>query len=367
MINHWEGRRAGACVDRTTVTDMTTLTEKKYHTAAELIRLCCRSRTCTIHIYTTVGDGFPQTVHAGELDGGEHADGSGNEPLKSGSAGDHTALDTQVTPILHPVSGEQLGHIHLTGSDGDGTAGRPFTSEAAGHLIDHIALSIAHDRPLFHARRTAEDARLRLREANHRMKNVLQTVESLLSLQAATQPEGSARAVLREATQRVRTVQILYNRLSGGDGPDDSALSLDVYLNAIVESLAEVYRLDPPVRWSVNVEAIAMAAERLSSVGLILNEVVSNALVHGFTTHSLDPPTIEISALRRESDLELRVADNGVGIPQDFEPGESAGLGTTIVQLLTERLGGTLTYENRDGTTVTVSIPLAVMTTENTQ
>ncbi len=364
MINHWEERRDGACVDRTTVTDMTSLTDKKYHTAAELIRSCCRARTCTIHIYTTPGDGFPQAVHAGVPDGSEHADGSDGEPATAGSAAEHMASATQVTPILHPVSGEQLGHVHVTGSDGDGVAGTPLASEAAGHLIDHIAISIAHDRPLLNAQRTAEDAHLRLREANHRMKNALQTVESLLSLQAAMQPEGSARAVLREATQRVRTVQILYNRLSGGDGPDGSALSLDMYLNAIVESLAEVYRLDPPVRWLVNVEAIKMSAEHLSSVGLILNEVVSNALIHGFTSHPPDPPTIEVSATRRGTELELCVADNGVGIPQDFEPGESAGLGTTIVQLLTERLGGTLTYENRGGTTVTVSIPLGAMSSD---
>ena len=366
MINHEEERHNGTCVDRTTATDMTPLTEQKYHTAAELVRSYCRSRTCTIHIYTTPGDGFPQAVHAGVRDGAGHADGSNGDPATAGSAAEHTASATQVTPILHPVSGDQLGHIHVTGRDGNGVAGTPLTSEVAGHLIDHIAISIAHDRPLLHARRTAEDARLRLREANHRMKNVLQTVESLLSLQAATQPEGPAQAVLREATQRVRTVQILYNRLSGADGPDDSALSLDVYLNAIVESLAEVYRLDPPVRWSVNVAAITMSADHLSSVGLILNEVVSNALIHGFTSHSPDPPAVEISATRRESDLQLRVSDNGVGIPQGFEPGESAGLGTTIVQLLTERLGGTLTYENRGGTTVTVSIPLGAMTPENT-
>jgi two-component sensor histidine kinase len=205
------------------------------------------------------------------------------------------------------------------------------------------------------------------------MKNALQTVESLLSLQAGTHDEGPIRGVLREAAQRVRTIQILYDRLSGRDRADGVALSLQLYLTTLVESLQDVYRITRPVTWNVNVEDISLPAEHLSSIGLIFNEVISNALIHGFAPghhpggdgsdgssgRSVPTdPTIHVTATPEGSRLILRVTDNGVGVPHGFEPGEAAGLGTTIVRLLTERLGGTLNYQRREGTTVSIAIPL---------
>ncbi|MDA3951319.1 MAG: sensor histidine kinase [Spirochaeta sp.] len=396
---------------------MTVRTEKKYYTAAEVVRSFCCARTCTIHIYTTPGDGFPEFVVAGAGDrragdgpaaGGAHGAASRDtrtlhglvtaaenaldryaterdilEPASSVAVvpvdGDSPPASTVVAPIDDADSGERLGHLFVTGAaDPAGAADElsaehALASEAATHLIRHIGLSIVHDRTLLRVHHDDEDARIRLREANHRMKNALQTVESLLSLQAGTHDEGPIRGVLREAAQRVRTIQILYDRLSGRDGADGVALSLQLYLTTLVESLQDVYRITRPVTWNVNVEDISLPAEHLSSIGLIFNEVISNALIHGFAPghhpggdgsdgssgRSVPTdPTIHVTATPEGSRLILRVTDNGVGVPHGFEPGEAAGLGTTIVRLLTERLGGTLNYQRREGTTVSIAIPL---------
>ena len=372
---------------------MTTDAETKYFTTAEMVRSLYRARTCTIHIYTTPEEGFPEFVTAGEAahNGGAAADGDSDSAVTLVRAAEQTlenvadepaaasfvplppedggAGETLVAPLDDINSGERLGHLFIAGTAATSDDGNVVTGEIAGHLVRQIGVSIAHDRALLRADHDGRHAHIRLREANHRMKNALQTVESLLSLQAGTHPEESIQRVLRDAAQRVRAIQVLYDRLSDGVGIDGVTLALDRYLHALVASLEDVYRTVQPVTWQVEIDDVPLPAEHLSSIGLIVNEVISNALLHAFEREpgsddvSSQAPAISVTTVRNDGVLMIRVSDNGVGVPPGFEPGENAGLGTTIARLLTERLGGTLAYERRGdgeerGTVVSITLPL---------
>jgi len=178
-----------------------------------------------------------------------------------------------------------------------------------------------------------------LREIHHRVKNNLQVISSLVSLQADTLADERMRSVFDDVRNRVRAMALVHEKLyQTGDLAHlnfaDYAASLLHYLWRSHGALAEKVRLD------LAVAPMALPIEAAVPCGLILNELVGNALKHAFPTGSGGEVTV---GLEQDPDTEtvcLWVRDNGVGLPAGLEWQQSRSLGLRLVQMLAGQLCG---------------------------
>jgi two-component system, sensor histidine kinase PdtaS len=192
-----------------------------------------------------------------------------------------------------------------------------------------------------------------IREIHHRVKNNLQTVAALLRLQARRIESARGRDALEEAVRRVGAIAVVHETLS-------QTFEEEVEFDAVADQLLALVR-------EVGGEAAAPAGGvRLRRTGtfgtvgsdvatplaMVLTEVLQNAMEHGFADSR--PGTVEVTATRSSAGLQVRVTDDGVGLPADFDAESSSSLGLSIVRTLVGELGGTLEIGRRVDTTGTV-------------
>ncbi len=192
-----------------------------------------------------------------------------------------------------------------------------------------------------------------LKEANHRMKNSLQVISSMLHLQASSVGDPNLTERLNEASSRVNAVGRAYERLAYN--ADHENIDLTEYLREIIGDLAttvtpSTIHFDAP-------EEIQFAADRAILVGLIVNELVSNAGRYAYTGRS---GLISVQLLRAdEQSVLVSVWDEGVGLPVDFDLTKSKRLGARLVNALSMQLGAKLTRPAAAiGAKFTLLIPL---------
>ena len=200
-----------------------------------------------------------------------------------------------------------------------------------------------------------------LKEVNHRVKNSLQVVSSMLQLQARSvgDPELSER--LNEASTRVNAVGRAYERLAYN--ADYENIDLVEYLRQIVGDLQPTVapcqiEFDAP-------EEIQFAADRAILVGLILNELVSNAGKYAYPDRPGGSIWVRLVLQPDNKSISVSVRDEGVGLPPGFDATASKGLGTRLVNALSKQLGAELTRPMSPiGTDCQLLVPLKPATAE---
>ena len=192
-----------------------------------------------------------------------------------------------------------------------------------------------------------------IREIHHRVKNNLQTVASLLRIQARRSHSDEARESLNQAMRRVAAIAVVHDTLSEGLS---QSVDFDVVFDRVLKLIAEVAsthntKVHPKFFGSFG----ALPSEYATPLSLAVTELVTNAVEHGLAGREGD---VEITALRTEETLSVQVRDNGSGLP---EGKVGSGLGTQIVRTLIQgELGGTIDWHTMmgSGTEVTIEIPL---------
>ena len=194
-----------------------------------------------------------------------------------------------------------------------------------------------------------------LREVNHRVKNSLQVVSAMLQLQANAVGDPDLSERLNEAASRVNAVGRAYERLAYN--ADYENIDLTEYLREIIGDLETTVApckivFDAP-------EEIQFAADRAILVGLIINELVSNAGKYAYP--DCQDGSIWVRLLvQSDGQILMSVRDEGVGLPRGFDPTTSKRLGTRLVNALATQLGAELTRPTSPiGTTFTLLVPLA--------
>ena len=188
-----------------------------------------------------------------------------------------------------------------------------------------------------------------LKEIHHRVKNNLQVVSSLLRLQAATHADPEVRAALQEAQERIHAIALIHQKLK--HAPDPTRLDLATYVETLAERLVRSYASAPTlVDLQIRVDPLRLGPDEAVPLGLILNELVSNALQHAFPAGEGGSLEIDLEGLPDGQAL-LRVADSGTGLPEGTDL-EHGGLGFQLVRALAEQLGGTLELERRRGAAI---------------
>ena len=187
-----------------------------------------------------------------------------------------------------------------------------------------------------------------LKEVHHRVKNNLQVIISLLRLQARHLKDEQARAMFKESQNRVHSIALVHENLYRAG--DLARIDLGNYLLALAKSLTEGWRATG-LAVDVNVEAsgVQLGVDTAIPCGLIVTELVTNALKHAFPNATSG--SIRVTAVNQpEGWLKLMVQDNGVGLPEGLDVQRSGSLGLVLVNSLVGQLGATLDIVRNGGT-----------------
>ena len=200
-----------------------------------------------------------------------------------------------------------------------------------------------------------------LREVHHRVKNNLQVVSSLLSLQTGQQASMLALQMFRESQSRIRSIALVHEKLYRS--PDVDQVNAADYVRDLVTSLFRTYTVHVgSVDLELAIEDLTLSIDTAVPFGLILNELVSNALKYAFPLdrqkHNGDRNKLFIGVRERQGRLELLVRDNGIGLPSDLDHRDTDSLGLQLVNTLAEQLEGTVEVERSQGTTFRLDLAL---------
>ncbi len=206
---------------------------------------------------------------------------------------------------------------------------------------------------------TAQAVRIRdimLQEVNHRVKNNLQLVTSLLSLQAERTAIPEVKVSLLEACSRVGVVTGMHERLYTSSGQE--SVSLSAYLDELARET--IAALDGDKRIKLNFESrdkLPVLLDDALSIAMIVNELLTNAVKYAFDEGQAG--NILISIVRQDADVCITLSDDGKGLPGNFDPALSTGLGMLIVTALVGQIGGKLSIVPQEkGTCFLITVPL---------
>ena len=186
-----------------------------------------------------------------------------------------------------------------------------------------------------------------LKEIHHRVKNNLQIITSLLSLQSGKVNLPEMQSVLRESQTRVKSMALVHEELYQSD--NFSRVDFADYIQRLSTNLFHTYQTGPvAISLVVDVQELFLTVDAAIPCGLVVNELVSNALKHAFPDGREGTVTIR---LRAEGPVYvLAVSDDGVGLPEDVDPSTTESLGLQLVDTLTRQLGGSLRIRRGNGT-----------------
>ncbi len=207
-------------------------------------------------------------------------------------------------------------------------------------------------------RQALETQEILLREVNHRTKNSLQLVSSMLSLQSGRLEDPDMRALIHEAQLRVRAVAAVHERLYRSQ--DFNSVDLDVFLETLCRDLEASVAGDDGDAIAIEVTAVPVTItnDRAVPIALILNELLTNAIKYAYPEKR---GTVAVTLEKPdEGRVSLTVADDGVGLPEGFAERQHASLGFRIIEGLTRQIDGEVTIADRQpGTAITVSFDVA--------
>jgi len=196
-----------------------------------------------------------------------------------------------------------------------------------------------------------------IQEIHHRVKNNLQTIASLLRLQARRTTSQEVKAALQESVNRISSISVVHEFLSQQDAEfiDVAEVTKNI-LELVIQNMLEP---DFSLQTIFNGQTVILPSEQASSLALVINELIQNSIEHGFTGRREGLIGVEIATL--EHAYKIEIYDNGIGMPPDFNPQLSNSLGLQIVRTLIESdVGGSFEMYNDQGTHACITIPRKV-------
>jgi two-component sensor histidine kinase/CheY-like chemotaxis protein len=204
--------------------------------------------------------------------------------------------------------------------------------------------------------RSLSEKEVLIQEVHHRVKNNLAVIASLLRLQASKVQDASVANALQESQHRVESMALIHEQLYSNGNLREVDLARHAAL--LAGSLFHSYGVDPGrISWHVAMDPLPLGVDQAIPAGLILNELVSNALKHAFPDGRSGSVVIEGS--RDQGRIHLAVQDDGIGVPPDVELARPDSLGMHIIHILTRQLKGTFDVACGRPATFKISFPEA--------
>ncbi|MBR9844766.1 MAG: tetratricopeptide repeat protein [Algicola sp.] len=200
-----------------------------------------------------------------------------------------------------------------------------------------------------------DDKNVLLKEIHHRVKNNLQVISSLLSLQQRQITDKKASQAIQEGRNRVKAMALIHQNLY----QDTNLISVktDDYIQKLANSLIKNYRVnDKDIQLNLNIEPVKLDIDTIIPLGLVINELISNALKYAFKGHNSG--TISINLMEVKNHLNLTITDNGIGLPNDFSIEDSSSLGFKLIKAFSDKIEATLNIDSSEkGTSISIQIP----------
>jgi two-component sensor histidine kinase len=198
-----------------------------------------------------------------------------------------------------------------------------------------------------------ERMRMSVRAFLHRVKNDLAVIASLMHFQADSCTNAGAAAALLEGADRVRVVSALYDIIRSSEYRD--VLRLDHYLELLLSKMGQGVSAESGISLAVSADCVCLDGARALSCGLIVRELVANALQYAFSGNGRSGQVCVAVRNEPANDfVEIRVGDNGRGLPADVDPARATTFGLQLVSVLVGQLKGTMEVGRSGGTTVTI-------------
>lgn len=193
---------------------------------------------------------------------------------------------------------------------------------------------------------------LLLKETHHRVKNNMNTVHSLLALQAQSQHDKGIQSILQDAAGRVQGMRLLYDKLYLSESFHE--LEVRIFFPPLVEEILGVFNSDPPIAVDIELDDFILSAKILSPLAIIINELVTNSVKYAFDGKA--DRRISLLARKSGSTVTLIFADNGIGLPGSVDLESSNGFGMQLVGMLVQQIDGTIDIDRQGGTKYTIVI-----------
>ncbi len=206
-------------------------------------------------------------------------------------------------------------------------------------------------------RQSLHEKEMLLKEIHHRVKNNLQIISSLLRLQAGQIDHATTQTVLQDMQNRVRSMALIHEHLYLSK--DIASVDLSTYIQSLCQQLFRALVISPgTIQLHLDLASVRLDIDRAIPCGLLVNELVSNALEHAFPLGRHGELWIELHALADGARGRLRVTDNGVGLPSGFVPEHLTSLGVKLATDLARQLGGRLEMGSGPGARFEVEFSL---------
>lgn len=230
----------------------------------------------------------------------------------------------------------------------------PRDVDLLSRLADQAAIGIQNARLYAAAADRAAALTAMIQEMHHRIKNNLQTVADLLSLEILEGGTSPPHGRLRESIARVKAIAAVHALLSADNvGETDLRRLAEAVLGGALRTMGTP---TCEISAAVHGPAILVPSKQATALALVLNELINNALVHAFPGRSAG--TLRVDLATPDGALEVRVTDDGVGLPTGFDVATSSHLGLRIARtLVVKDLEGTLELRSHHGSEVTVRFP----------
>jgi len=218
-------------------------------------------------------------------------------------------------------------------------------------LVDEISQKLVAEERL---KTSLNEKEVLIKEIHHRVKNNLQIIVSLLYLQAGNTNDPVLLGALMDSQTRVKSMALIHEKLY--QSHNLSSIDFQAYLENLVTNLMISYNIDRmKVRVSIEAKDLRLSLNPAISLGLMMNELISNSLKYAFTDRKTG--TLTITGAAEGDIIRIRVRDDGAGIPADFDWKNAKSLGLHLVQMLSRQLKGTVELSRDAGTEFIITIP----------
>ncbi|HAE87985.1 TPA: hypothetical protein DCG86_08170 [Candidatus Marinimicrobia bacterium] len=246
---------------------------------------------------------------------------------------------------------------------------RPFTlwngeqkwfGVSIAFISDTLLLSVFRDitqqvRSQESLRELVHQKEMLMRELQHRVKNNMNIIASLISLEMRQIRDPDIRGIFLDIRNRIHSMAAIYERLSLTGDPE--SVELNQYIQTLAENILKTFTVGSNrLHLKTFLDPVRLDTKRAASLGLILNELLTNSLKYAYPNHEKGTITIEI----RQTDNQIRfvVKDDGIGLPDDFSPGKEKSMGFMLIKTLVSQLKGKMTIDGGQGTQTTIEFPV---------
>jgi two-component sensor histidine kinase len=193
-----------------------------------------------------------------------------------------------------------------------------------------------------------------IKEVHHRVKNNLQMVISLLNTQSAYLDNDAAIMAIQDSRRRMQTMSLIHQKLYQSENV--SVIDMPVYINELVNYLKDIFSTGSGIRFEQDIAPIKLDVSQAVPVGLILNEVITNAIKYAFNGNENGIIAISMHHVHNQN-LLLSIRDTGKGLPEDFDLSGNTSLGMSLVLGLVKQLEGSFELVNKEGVEIIIKFP----------